>query len=835
MEDRQIIELYWERSDDAIKETAKKYGADCSYIANHILENADDVESCIRDCYACLWESIPPHRPQNLKAYLSKTTRNHALQMKYPEIQEMEADLFTAELVIHDFLKGLEVEQRKLFVAHYWYFSSLPEISAQYKVSESNVNETLHILREKLDDALGEKKIYLQSEAEFYCAMTEMEDLYLEEAAPQKGLFREVFVTDEGQKQDIKNLLLSLWKRFQIPAIACIVILIVGGLILLKNPAAQNPNVQNPTEQNPTESEREEIVSGVEDVDSEMPAVEYVSILMEGIFSKDDIALMQKEENGDIVALPIYRNLSQGDTARDGVYMDEATISAMLTEMAAKLGMNITYTHFDKVLVENTENTYVVRSAEITTDTGSIKVDARGKIHVSFMDGVEPPAGFEMSNPSTIERANRVVSELLQEYSNVIPVEYQRPCCYPVYDPQGRQTMHYRTAITGEGFATDNFLWSVFNVAEFYYSEGMGLTGFSYGDLRTVTELVDYYPIINVEEATALLKEGNHRSNAYGFGDTGFEFKEEDVLGVQLTYRTEEWLEYYQPYYCFYIYVKEIDAYDRFYVPAVEGAHVKDEEPVEAHVDILHLGTYDRDGLIYYDWNTGKYYTLKNGTLVEIQNCQIDEGHYSEYGAVEGEQTDNGTEWILYYKGEPILNLTQLNLPENGTGNHSLDAKYIEGQVIVFDILYPNSDSTKPVATVFKYSEEEQSLTPYMYSVPLYNHYQPYGLDLKSGRYPTMGNEAGEILIVDLLTGENVNTGILYDEIDSILSASDRYYAFVYKNGEVALIDKVSGMLYKKAKYQFSFTPTDIIYQDDLLYVQEDWGSIVFVIREFAP
>ena len=170
MEDKQIIELYWERSEDAIKETERKYGWYCTYIASHILENIEEATVCVKEGYESLWDTIPPHRPQNLKAYLCKVTRNHALQMKYPEFLEQEVDLFDAELVIYDFLKGLEPEQRKLFVARYWYLSSVSEIAMQYKMSEGKVDKIIKSLRQKLDGILEEKHIHLHNEEELLFA-----------------------------------------------------------------------------------------------------------------------------------------------------------------------------------------------------------------------------------------------------------------------------------------------------------------------------------------------------------------------------------------------------------------------------------------------------------------------------------------------------------------------------------------------------------------------------------------------------------------------------------------------------------------------------------------
>ena len=183
MEDKQLLELFWERSEEAIEETETKYGWLCTNIVNHILENTEEAELCVKESMELLWNTIPPHRPQNLKAYLCKVTRNHALQMKYPAANP-EFDLFSAELVIYAFLKKVESEQRKLFVARYWYLSSVSEIAMQYRMSEGKVEKTVQSLRQKLDGMLAEKNIHLQSEEDLLFAMTEIDDNYLEEAEP---------------------------------------------------------------------------------------------------------------------------------------------------------------------------------------------------------------------------------------------------------------------------------------------------------------------------------------------------------------------------------------------------------------------------------------------------------------------------------------------------------------------------------------------------------------------------------------------------------------------------------------------------------------------------
>ena len=69
MDDKQILDLYWERSEAAISETSKKYGKYCRYIASNILHNDEDSEECVNDTYLRAWNSIPPNCPSVLKLF----------------------------------------------------------------------------------------------------------------------------------------------------------------------------------------------------------------------------------------------------------------------------------------------------------------------------------------------------------------------------------------------------------------------------------------------------------------------------------------------------------------------------------------------------------------------------------------------------------------------------------------------------------------------------------------------------------------------------------------------------------------------------------------------
>ena len=72
MEDEKIIQLYWQRSEDAIAETAVKYGSYCSNISYGILRNPQDAEECVTDTYLRAWNTMPPEKPRYLAAFLGK-------------------------------------------------------------------------------------------------------------------------------------------------------------------------------------------------------------------------------------------------------------------------------------------------------------------------------------------------------------------------------------------------------------------------------------------------------------------------------------------------------------------------------------------------------------------------------------------------------------------------------------------------------------------------------------------------------------------------------------------------------------------------------------------
>ena len=186
MDDIQIVELYNERSETAISETANKYGKYCYYIAYHILYDEQDSEECVNDTYLRAWEAIPPQYPNKMSAFLGKITRNLALNryryymrekrgggqipLVLDELQEcVPATNSTEEIIdekllvelLNRFLHELPIEKRMMFVRRYWYMSSIQEIANDYEISEGKVKMTLLRTRNKLKQILEKEGIVL--------------------------------------------------------------------------------------------------------------------------------------------------------------------------------------------------------------------------------------------------------------------------------------------------------------------------------------------------------------------------------------------------------------------------------------------------------------------------------------------------------------------------------------------------------------------------------------------------------------------------------------------------------------------------------------------------
>jgi RNA polymerase sigma-70 factor (ECF subfamily) len=185
MEDKDIVDLYWAREESAIRETEKKYGRYCHYVASRILQSDEDAEEVVNDTYLRAWNSIPPSRPTQLKAYLAKIASRLSLDrydarsaekrgggelpLVLEELAECVpsgegehlADEITLRDAVNRFLWSLPVESRRIFVRRYWYASSVAEIAREYGMKESAVGMLLLRTRAKLKHELNKEGILL--------------------------------------------------------------------------------------------------------------------------------------------------------------------------------------------------------------------------------------------------------------------------------------------------------------------------------------------------------------------------------------------------------------------------------------------------------------------------------------------------------------------------------------------------------------------------------------------------------------------------------------------------------------------------------------------------
>lgn len=186
MEDRDIIEMYFERIESAIAETASKYGKFCYNISINILQNRQDAEESVNDTYLQTWNSIPPARPNSLPAYLGRIVRNISLnrikakrtqkrgsgeyELAYDELAEIISDPQSVddlidEMLLKDlinqWLGTLTQEQRMVFVGRYWFFDSVTSISSKMNFSVSKTKMLLLRLRNELKEHLESEGIHL--------------------------------------------------------------------------------------------------------------------------------------------------------------------------------------------------------------------------------------------------------------------------------------------------------------------------------------------------------------------------------------------------------------------------------------------------------------------------------------------------------------------------------------------------------------------------------------------------------------------------------------------------------------------------------------------------
>ena len=182
MEDHEIIALYFQRDEQAIRQTDVKYGKYCLAVAENILASLQDAEECVNDTYLRAWHAIPPTRPNVLRQFLARITRNLSLN-RYEAMQAEKRGGGRVALALEElagcipggtdpagesekqalkesilrFLSALPERERGIFLRRYFYMEEFGAIAKKYEMKEANVRLILSRTRQKLRTHLGKE------------------------------------------------------------------------------------------------------------------------------------------------------------------------------------------------------------------------------------------------------------------------------------------------------------------------------------------------------------------------------------------------------------------------------------------------------------------------------------------------------------------------------------------------------------------------------------------------------------------------------------------------------------------------------------------------------
>lgn len=179
-----IVKQLWERDENAVNQIIKDYGSYVFSIADTILKNKEDSEECVNEVYLKIWNSIPPAKPSNFKAFIAKITRNLSVnKLKYniaakrsgnnvafeelenylTENGELSDNIILEDLQtsINGFLKGLQEKERNIFIRRYYFGESLEIISTKYGIAPNTIAKSLSRTRKKLKMHLKKEGYYL--------------------------------------------------------------------------------------------------------------------------------------------------------------------------------------------------------------------------------------------------------------------------------------------------------------------------------------------------------------------------------------------------------------------------------------------------------------------------------------------------------------------------------------------------------------------------------------------------------------------------------------------------------------------------------------------------
>lgn len=277
------------------------------------------------------------------------------------------------------------------------------------------------------------------------------------------------------------------------------------------------------------------------------------------------------KEDMKISVLPVYENLAYSSPAGAPVYLTKDALLEKAESVAEDLNVKILSTAYTWTSEANIGP--YVNGITAKIEYGKIDVEGNGRVYVTFTDGLKLPEEYSLSNLASEKEANEAVAYLLEYFSGLLKADNLIPDAYVDCDLVGNRWVKYRAV--GSGEEINNIVEYYFNQVNFYFDEEKGLTGLRYGDERETAKYLGEYPIITVEGAKELLKQGKFISN-YGISAVeGDVITDDKIYDVMLEYRVLNTCEYFQPYYRFYVKLEGGFGYGAFYVPAIEGKFLR--------------------------------------------------------------------------------------------------------------------------------------------------------------------------------------------------------------------------------------------------------------------
>ena len=185
MKDDKIVNLFWNRDEDAIVQIAVKYGAYCHSIAFNILSIKEDAEECVSDTWMSAWNSMPPQKPTNLRIWLGKVTRNCALNLwnrnhakkRYNGMEELLDELADClpsndsisqtlqakelNAIINNWIKSLSESDKALFIRRYWGGESLTDLAKNWHTTPAKLAQKMYKLRCELKSVLQKEGVFI--------------------------------------------------------------------------------------------------------------------------------------------------------------------------------------------------------------------------------------------------------------------------------------------------------------------------------------------------------------------------------------------------------------------------------------------------------------------------------------------------------------------------------------------------------------------------------------------------------------------------------------------------------------------------------------------------